>query len=117
VTQTTVDVGPIRAYPYPDADRPLMSHDEPREARLRAEFADQYPGIPAGVWLPAGELTARWLTAMGRNRSKGRRLPIEHFELRGGRAEAPARGRARTRGSDQPVPIDEGGAPPKRRPS
>ena len=45
-----------------------------REARLRPEYADRYPGIEARVWGPAAVLCDRVLRA-------------EHFEFRGGGPE------------------------------
>ena len=34
-----------------------------REARLRPEFAHVYPGVPAGVWMPAADMGAALLMA------------------------------------------------------
>ena len=36
----------------------ISTESRPREARLRPEFANLYPGIPAGEWLPAADLGA-----------------------------------------------------------
>ena len=59
-----------------------------REARLRPEHAQRYPGIQAGVWEPAAVLSDR-VTAGGLLRGspiirRERVLPAEHFEFRGG---------------------------------
>jgi hypothetical protein len=61
-----------------------------RQARLRAEFADQYPGVPPNEWRPIGELldcvrSARLLS--GRRSGellRGRPLDDRHFDFRGG---------------------------------
>ena len=62
----------------------------PREARLKPEFADQYPGLVPGVWHPAASIAAYLLT---RQRTLGgadplgppaRAIPTDHFEFRGG---------------------------------
>jgi hypothetical protein len=59
-----------------------------REARLRPASASLYPGIPAGVWIPAAELGARLLVqhlAAAEPTKLGNRLLDEsHFEFRGG---------------------------------
>ena len=62
-----------------------------REARLKAEFAPLYMGVPAGVWTPVAQLldgvTAGRLLA-GRHSGefmRGRPLDDRHFEFRGGR--------------------------------
>ena len=60
-----------------------------REARLRPEWAQLYPGLEAGVWTVAAELVPLVL----RHRLQGqstweftRRILVEeHFEFRGGR--------------------------------
>jgi hypothetical protein len=62
----------------------------PREARLKPEFAEQYPGLVPGVWHPAASIAAYLLT---RQRTLGgadplappaRAIPTDHFEFRGG---------------------------------
>lgn len=59
-----------------------------REARLRPEAAHLYPGVPAGVWLPASEIGAKLLMnhlrAMYAPRLGNRLLDDRHFEFRGG---------------------------------
>jgi hypothetical protein len=68
-----------------------------REARLRPEHAQRYPGIHAGAWEPAAVLCDR-VIASGLLRGSlpmwpGRILAAEHFEFRGGgrRDERPRR--------------------------
>jgi hypothetical protein len=60
----------------------------PREARLRPEFADRYPDVPAGLWMPAADMGAALLLAHLHSASPprlGSRLMDErHFEFRGG---------------------------------
>jgi hypothetical protein len=59
-----------------------------REARLRPEWSDLYPGVEPGVWHVAAELVPQVL----RHRLEGRPtweftrriLLDEHFEFRGG---------------------------------
>ena len=62
-----------------------------REARLRTEYADQYPGIQPDVWVSAAMLCDR---VIARELLRGspvgwreRALPPEHFEFRGGELE------------------------------
>ena len=68
-----------------------MNFFEVRRARVRAEFADQYPEIVPGVWMSAKK--AAQLVKRGRKAARSgvpgsRLLPDQHFEFRGG-----ARGR------------------------
>jgi hypothetical protein len=62
-----------------------------REARLRPEYADRYPGIEARVWEPAAVLCDRVLAGgLLRGSPMGWRdrvLRAEHFEFRGGGPE------------------------------
>ena len=63
-----------------------MSDSDVREARLRPEHAEQYPGIEPGVWFTAATLAEhldRRLASEGRDTGP-RPLPPEHFEFRGG---------------------------------
>lgn len=60
-----------------------------REARLRSEFADRYPGVEPDVWYTAATLAEHLSRRMGQGgdaeSSTGPRvLPQEHFEFRGG---------------------------------
>jgi hypothetical protein len=60
-----------------------------REARLRAEWADLYPGVEPGVWHVAAELVPlvlRHRLQAGRGWEFTRRILLDdHFEFRGGR--------------------------------
>jgi hypothetical protein len=76
-----------------------MAHP-PREARLKPEFAEQYPDLEPGVWHPAASVAAYLLT---RQRTLGtvdplgrpaRAIPTEHFEFRGGAPSSSQRSRA-----------------------
>jgi hypothetical protein len=60
-----------------------------REARLRPEFADLYPGLTAGQWLPAARIAEAVLAnvllqQMGEGPAPDRLLPEAHFDFRGG---------------------------------
>ena len=73
-----------------------------REARLRPEYADLYPTVEPGVWLPAttvGQKLLLWHLAKAMTPKGERLLTDEHFEFRGG---PPLDGRngARTRAGD-----------------
>ena len=74
-----------------------------REARLKEEFAEEYPGMTPGVWLPVREL-ARLLVervyARRREGRPGRTFDPTHFDFRGGDA-APRQPITRTRSTDQ----------------
>lgn len=77
----------------------------PREVRLRPEFAESYPGLPAAEWVSA----AVWAEAIVARAREARLLSIhrrtfdpDHFDFRGG---APPRGAGerhlRTRAEDR----------------
>ena len=55
---------------------------------LRVEFAESYPPIAPGVWMPAAEIGARllfWHLELEGTVPLGERLlPEEHFKFRGG---------------------------------
>lgn len=73
-----------------------------REARLRPEYADLYPALEPGVWLPAttvGQQLLLWHLAKAVTPSGERLLADEHFEFRGGPALS-SRDGARTRAGD-----------------
>ncbi|MGH7508844.1 MAG: hypothetical protein ACREMZ_05195 [Gemmatimonadales bacterium] len=73
-----------------------------REARLRPEYADLYPALEAGVWLPAtavGQKLLLWHLAKSVTPTGERLMDDEHFEFRGGLPHG-ARDGARTRVSD-----------------
>lgn len=59
-----------------------------REARLRPEYAQLYPGVPAGVWMAAADMGAALLMAHLQlsvvPRLGNRLLDEQHFEFRGG---------------------------------
>ena len=74
-----------------------------REARLRPEYADLYPGVQPDVWMPAnvvGQQLLLWHLATAAVPQGERLMADEHFEFRGGRARAPTNG-TRTRAGDQ----------------
>lgn len=72
-----------------------------REARLIDDYRDLYPGLSAGVWLPAGEVAEHIVAVVrregGRAGRHGRLLADEHFEFRGGETGAPREGRKERR--------------------
>jgi hypothetical protein len=59
-----------------------------REARLKPEFASEYPGLEPGVWYPAAMIAEFLLTRENALRGiadpPARPLATEHFEFRGG---------------------------------
>ena len=57
-----------------------------RQARLKPEYAELYPGMQAGEWVPAADAAAQVLAMMrGANRTFQDRLMNErHFEFQGG---------------------------------
>lgn len=84
-----------------------------REARLKAECAEEYPGLPPEVWMPATELAQKLIERAHSRRREGRHTRTfdpTHFEFRGG-PESPRRRGARTRKTDprtaaeQPTPL------------
>jgi hypothetical protein len=59
-----------------------------REARLKREFANLYPGLEPGVWYKAAWLSARQFARVrcdGRARSMASVVNEDHFDFRGGR--------------------------------
>jgi hypothetical protein len=60
-----------------------------RQARLRPEFAADYPGIPAGTWLPAADmgfaLLRAHLVSPQPPELGGRLMDDSKFEFQGGR--------------------------------
>lgn len=60
-----------------------------REARLRPEWANLYPGLAAGVWMVAAQLVPLVLRHRLQDKPSWeftRRILVdEHFEFRGGR--------------------------------
>jgi hypothetical protein len=81
----TIDAGRMAAAPF--LPRVTVSR---REARLRPEQADLYPGLVPGQWESAAMLADRVLAArLLRGRDllhPGRILADAHFEFRGGQA-------------------------------
>jgi len=75
-----------------------------RRARLRPEYAQLYPGIAPGIWLSArvvARAVRRELMNLKLNEvSRGRVLPDEHFDFRGGRSEPRSGAERRTRATD-----------------
>ena len=74
-----------------------------REARLKEEFAAEYPGIPPEVWLPVAELAQKLVERHQSGRKAGRftrTFDPTHFEFRGGATERRSRG-SRTRNTDR----------------
>jgi hypothetical protein len=71
----------------PRASGALVSR-QIREARLRMEYSELYPGLRAGVWESAAVLADRLLAESLLRGSeaalRGRVLLDEHFEFRGG---------------------------------
>jgi hypothetical protein len=74
-----------------------------REARLRPEFAEQYPHLEPGIWAPAAEVGAKLLLwqvqQQGTAALASRILDERHFEFRGGWYRG-AETELRTRASD-----------------
>lgn len=74
-----------------------------REARLKREFADRYPGLRPDVWYSAAWLSAR---QFARTKCDGAAAEIaavlndQHFEFRGGR---PRRLRDRAEEASEPM--------------
>lgn len=81
-----------------------------REARLKAECAEEYPGMTPGVWIPATELAQKLIERAHSRRREGRHTRTfdpTHFEFRGG-LERPRRRESRTRKTDPPrTPVEQ----------
>jgi hypothetical protein len=81
-----------------------MSESQPREARLRPQFAQEYPGIEAGVWLSAAELAIKLVEHTHARRRLSlytRTFDPRHFEFRGGEPVGSRPATARTRTTDR----------------
>ena len=83
-----------------------MARDRPggrdRQARLKLQYADRYPGIVAGQWIPAW-LLAEQLLALAEQRGLGpgeRVCDPSHCEFRGGGPRPPELRGLRTRMAD-----------------
>ena len=86
-----------------------------REARLKEEFAAEYPGITPEVWMPAAELARKLVERVHQRRKLGfftRTFDPTHFEFRGGAVKERTPG-ARTRSTDRKRPQPDS---PTRRP-
>jgi hypothetical protein len=73
-----------------------------REARLRTQYAAEYPGITPGIWMPVAELSARLIERVRAARQQGRHTRTfdpTHFEFRGGSSDPRPRA-SRTRSTD-----------------
>jgi hypothetical protein len=71
-----------------------------REARLKPQYADEYPGIAPNVWMPAKELARNLVARVHARRKEGRytrTFDPTHFEFRG---DGAPRRRPRTRSTD-----------------
>jgi hypothetical protein len=76
-----------------------------REARLKPEYAAEYPGMEPDRWLPAGELAKRLVErthARRKSRLYTRTFDPTHFEFRGGDPGSRPRV-SRTRDTDTPA--------------
>jgi hypothetical protein len=66
-----------------------MTAGRGREARVRPEFRDRYPGLPPGEWKPVQAMLQRLGELSPEDRAKAgmsageRPLPDHHFEFRG----------------------------------
>ena len=84
---------------------------ERREARLKEEYASEYPGLTPGVWLPVGEFAEKLVERVRTRRREGRftrTFDPTHFDFRGGSTETRSRA-ARSRKTDRRTP--EPGSP------
>ena len=71
-----------------------------REARLKPQYADEYPGIAPNVWMPAKELARNLVARVHARRKEGRytrTFDPTHFEFRG---DGGPRRRPRSRSTD-----------------
>ena len=77
----------------------------PREARLRTEFAKEYPEIEPDAWMSAKELAGKLVERSHARRRLSlytRTFDPRHFEFRGGEPpRPPGKGRRRTRATDR----------------
>jgi len=76
-----------------------------REARLKPEYAAEYPGLPPGVWTSAMDLAKVLIQRARVRRQEGRYTRTfnpEHFEFRGGDT-GPRPRISRTRSTDPPA--------------
>ncbi len=72
-----------------------------REVRLRPAFAQVYPSLLAGVWLPAWSVAEQLLEGQGKAAEGSTRVcDPHHFDFRGGRGRPPELRSVRTRTTD-----------------
>ena len=74
-----------------------------REARLKHEYASEYPGITPGLWMPVKEFARKLVERHQQGRRLGRftrTFDPTHFEFRGG-ATQPRSPQARSRSTDR----------------
>lgn len=78
-----------------------------REARLLSKYVQYYPGLPVGVWLPAGEVAEHIVSVVreegGRFGWQGRVLVDDHFEFRGGDSGPTTRVKKERREDREPI--------------
>ena len=81
----------------------MASENSQRQARLRPEYGELYPGLQPGVWFLAASvsemLIARARTRRATHDYVQRSLNPRHFEFRGG-ANGEPRSTVRSRASD-----------------
>lgn len=80
--------------PSAGAERNAELPPPTRQARLKREFADRYPGLDPGVWYPAAmvaEFCEAWLSRHPRpaDGAPRRMLDPDHFDFRGGAPRGP----------------------------
>jgi hypothetical protein len=81
-----------------------MSESPPREARLRSQYAEEYPGVEAGMWMTAADLAIKLVEHTHARRRLSlytRTFDPRHFEFRGGEAVGTRPATARTRTTDR----------------
>jgi hypothetical protein len=73
-----------------------------RQVRLLPQFAHLYPGILAGVWMPAWVVVEQVskAPATGEDVANERSCDPRHFQFRGGKGRPPELRHLRTRTSD-----------------
>jgi hypothetical protein len=82
---------------------PARPSGRERQARLKMQYAEQYPGIMAGEWMPAW-LLAEKLVALAERQggAAGQRVcNPSHCEFRGGGPRPPEFRELRTRAADR----------------
>ena len=82
-----------------------MTESNQREVFLRPEYAEVYPTLPPGQWLPSADWAAAIVTRAQEARLQGRyqrTFDSRHFEFRGGLGPRPPEARhLRTRAQDR----------------